>query len=136
VNEFLWPVRVYYEDTDSGGVVYHTNYLKFLERTRTELLRSFGFEQDKLKEQVNIIFAVRNINVDYLKPARFNDLLQVGAMIKRLGPASIVFNQTISRESDNSLLCQAEVKIACLTADTLRPYPIPDNIVRKISHAD
>lgn len=136
MNEFLWPVRVYYEDTDSGGVVYHTNYLKFLERTRTELLRSFGFEQDKLKEQVNIIFAVRNINVDYLKPARFNDLLQVGAMIKRLGPASIVFNQTISRESDNSLLCQAEVKIACLTADTLRPYPIPDNIVRKISHAD
>jgi len=135
VNEFLWPVRVYYEDTDSGGVVYHTNYLKFLERARTELLRSFGFEQDQLKEQVNIIFAVRNINVDYLKPAQFNDLLQVGVMIKRLGPASIVFNQTISRESDSSLLCQAEVKIACLTADTLRPCPIPDNIARKISHA-
>lgn len=135
VNEFFWPVRVYYEDTDSGGVVYHTNYLKYMERTRTELLRSHGFEQDQLKEQENIIFAVRNINVDYLKPALFNDLLQVGVMIKRLGPASINFAHTITREVDDILLCQAEIKIACLMADSLRPCPIPENIVRTISHA-
>ena len=136
MKEFLWPVRIYYEDTDSGGVVYHTNYLKYLERTRTELLRSFGFEQDQLKQQDNIIFAVRAINVDYLKPARFNDQLMVGATIGRIGPASIQFSQSITRETDSSLICQAEVKIACLTADSLRPCPIPEKITREISHAD
>ena len=136
MKEFLWPVRVFYEDTDSGGVVYHTNYIKFLERTRTELLRSIGFEQDQLKDQENIIFAVRAINVDYLKPARFNDQLLVSARIKRIGPASILFKQSIIRETDDTLLCQAEVKIACLAADSLRPCPIPENITREISHAD
>lgn len=136
MKEFLWPVRVYYEDTDSGGVVYHTNYLKYLERTRTELLRSYGFEQDQLKEQENIIFAVRAINVDYLKPARFNDQLQVSALIKKIGPASIRFFQAINRQADDTLLCQAEVKIACLAADSLRPCPIPGKIMREISHAD
>ncbi|MEJ1469461.1 MAG: YbgC/FadM family acyl-CoA thioesterase, partial [Candidatus Sedimenticola sp. (ex Thyasira tokunagai)] len=75
--EFIWPVRVYYEDTDSGGVVYYANYLKFMERARTEWLRQLGFEQDELLEKEGILFAVRRVAVDYLRPARFNDELLV-----------------------------------------------------------
>lgn len=78
---FHWPVRVYYEDTDSGGVVYYANYLKFMERARTEWLRSLGFEQDVLNAQHGIIFAVRSVTVEYLRPARFNDLLSVGVRL-------------------------------------------------------
>lgn len=81
---FNWPVRVYYEDTDSGGVVFYANYLKFMERARTEYLRHFGFEQDILIEQQNIIFAVRSVQLDYISPARFNDQLTVTANIIEL----------------------------------------------------
>ena len=77
MKAFLWQVRVYYEDTDSGGVVYHSNYLKFMERARTEWLRSLGFEQDVLARDEDVIFAVRSINVEFLKPGRFNQLLDV-----------------------------------------------------------
>jgi len=136
VKEFLWPIRVYYEDTDCGGVVYHTNYLKFMEQARTEMLRSFGFEQDKLIEKEKIIFAVRSLSVDYLKPSRFNDLLQVSTSISRSGPASLTFEQLIARQSDQTVLCKAQVRVACLHAVNLIPNPIPDNIRREISHAN
>ena len=79
MKEFLWPVRVYYEDTDSGGVVYYANYLKFMERARTEWLRALGFEQDQLIEEEGVIFAVRRAEVDFIAPGRFNDALQVSA---------------------------------------------------------
>jgi len=85
-------VRVYYEDTDSGGVVYYANYLKFIERGRTEYLRSFGFEQDALIETHNVIFAVKSINANYHLPARFNDLLGVQTSIKKVGHASLIFS--------------------------------------------
>jgi len=136
VKEFLWPVRVYYEDTDRGGVVYHTNYLKFMERTRTEMLRSFGFEQDQLIEKENVIFVVRSLQVDYLKPARFNDQLQVNALISHMGRASLTFAQSIRRESDDSLLCNAEVRVACLDAGKMTPCSIPETIRREFTYAD
>ncbi|MCK5639410.1 MAG: tol-pal system-associated acyl-CoA thioesterase [Gammaproteobacteria bacterium] len=124
MSEFIWPVRVYYEDTDNGGVVYYANYLKFMERARTEWLRSFGIEQDQLIAHEQVIFAVRSVKLDYLKPAKFNDLLQVSAQIIKCGGASIIFEQGISR--DGEILCQAEIKIASLDAITLMPRPIPD----------
>ena len=136
MKEFLWPVRVYYEDTDRGGVVYHTNYLKFMERTRTEMLRTSGFEQDRLIEKENVIFVVRSLKVDYLKPSRFNDLLQVSAKISHMGHASLTFAQTITRTSDDILLCTADVKIACLSAGNFKPCPVPVNIRREFSYAD
>lgn len=128
---FEWPVRVYYEDTDSGGVVYYANYLKFMERARTEFLRSLGFEQDQLLEQQNIIFAVRSVQLDYLGPARFNDKLIITAQLIELKKASMLFKQTIYREQQlDKVLCQGEVRIACINAASFRPAAIPESIVK------
>ena len=126
MTEFTWPVRVYYEDTDSGGVVYYANYLKFFERARTEFLRSLGFEQDRLREGEGVLFAVRSIQVDYRRPARFNDLLSVTCRVTELKRASVDFFQQ-ARCGEN-LLCQAEVRIACLDAARFRPRPIPPSL--------
>ena len=126
---FTWPVRVYYEDTDSGGVVYYANYLKFMERARTEYLRELGFEQDELISHHNIIFAVRSIHLDYHKPARFNDLLDVTAVISQTGKASMTFQQSILRNEDRVLLCEGEVRIASLYADSFKPCAIPSMIL-------
>lgn len=134
MHEFVWPVRVYYEDTDSGGVVYYANYLKFMERARTEYLRRLGFEQDTLISQQGVIFAVRSLTVDYLKPAKFNDLLEVSAKIIERGKASLLFEQKIIKVgTDGSVLCSGKVKIASLDASTLRPKPIPAQILAEIS---
>ena len=92
MKEFSWPVRVYYEDTDAGGVVFYANYLKFFERARTEMLRSAGFEQDRLLSEESVIFVVRSISVDYLKPARFNEQIEVSAKIIESKKASLVLN--------------------------------------------
>jgi len=128
--KFSWPVRVYYEDTDSGGVVYYANYLKFFERARTEFLRQYGIEQDQLIANENVIFAVRKISADYLKPAQFNDLLTVESEVIEIKNASLVFSQKIFRA--NEVCCQAECKIACLTADTLKPRKIPPQVLGAI----
>lgn len=129
MTEFTWPVRVYYEDTDAGGVVYYANYLKFLERARTEYLRSLGFEQDQLKLQNGIIFAVHSLSIQYRKPAVFNDALTVSALVIDRGKATLTFRQMVTRERDKALVCSAEVKIACLQADTFSPARIPANIL-------
>jgi len=129
MTEFTWPVRVYYEDTDAGGVVYYANYLKFLERARTEYLRSLGFEQDQLKLQNGIIFAVHSLSIQYRKPAVFNDALTVSALVIDRGKATLTFRQMLTRERDKALVCSAEVKIACLQADTFSPARIPANIL-------
>ncbi len=123
---FSIPIRVYYEDTDTGAVVYYANYLKFMERARTEWLRALGFEQDELTRRDGILFAVRSARLDFLKPARFNDLLQATVQVARRGKASITFAQEIRRESVT--LCEAEVKVACLDAATFMPRPIPERI--------
>ncbi len=134
MNEFLWPVRVYYEDTDSGGVVYYANYLRFMERARTEYLRSLGFEQDDLARDEGIIFAVRSVSAEYHKPARFNDMLQVSARITDLGKASVSFAQEVRRAADDEItLCTATVRIACLDAASLRPRPIPASMLGELS---
>lgn len=127
---FNWPVRVYYEDTDSGGVVFYANYLKFMERARTEFLRHLGFEQDQLIEQQNIIFAVRSVQLDYKSPARFNDELTVTANLIELKKASMLFEQKIYRkDQQDHILCQGEVRIACLRADSFKPCAIPESIM-------
>lgn len=132
-REFIWPVRVYYEDTDSGGVVYYANYLRFLERARTEWLRSHGIEQHKLKDNEGILFAVRSIQLDFIKPAKLDDLLDVTVNIARSGGASITLEQEIHlSQGENALLCAGKVKVACLDASTLRPHPIPKKISREI----
>jgi acyl-CoA thioester hydrolase len=126
---FILPVRVYYEDTDAGGVVYHSNYLNFFERARTEMLRDLGFEQNELRAQLGIIFAVKNMQIDYLRPAKFDDLLAVSATISQTKKASLIFEQTIQR--DEVTLCIANCKIACLNADKLTPTAIPDFLLQQ-----
>lgn len=126
---FIWPVRVYYEDTDAGGVVFYANYLKYMERARTELLREKGFEQDDLIVNEGIIFAVRSLQIDYHKPARFNQLLQVSAEIKLLKKASLEFFQQITH--DDQLLVTGDVRIACLDVTTLKPKAIPQNLIEQ-----
>jgi acyl-CoA thioester hydrolase len=130
---FIWPVRVYYEDTDSGGVVYYANYLKFMERARTEYLRHLGYEQDALIENENIIFAVRSLAIDYHKPARFNEQLEVSALVIECKKASMLFEQSIYRKQDSILLCSGTVRIASLRADSFKPCPIPNNIRENVS---
>ena len=130
-DPFIWPVRVYYEDTDAGGVVYYANYLRFFERARTEMLRDMGYEQDELIKDRNVIFAVRSAQVDYIKPARFNDQLQVSAEIKIAKPASLVFEQTVYCSGDN--LCRGTIRIACLDTETLKPKVIPKDLFQQLS---
>ncbi len=135
MKEFHWPVRVYYEDTDSGGVVYYANYLKFMERARTEWLRSLGFEQDELREKEGILFAVHKVAVEYKRPARFNDALLVSAKIKTWGRASLTFHQEVISEASRHLLCEGEIQIACLNAERFRPAPIPKALLAEITDA-
>jgi len=136
MSEFVWPVRVYYEDTDAGGVVYYANYLKFMERARTEWLRELGFEQDRLLEEYGIIFAVRQVELGYHRPARFNELLEVGAKIARRGKASLTFYQEVRRRQDRTLLCSGQIKIACVDRDGMRPAPIPSVLLQEIMHVE
>lgn len=121
--DFRFPVRVYYEDTDAGGVVYYANYLKFMERARTEWVRSLGFEQDALMREPGIVFAVRACTLEFLKPARFNDGLEVTVRLAQTGRASLVVVQGIFRGPE--ALCTGTVRLACLEARRFSPAPIP-----------
>ncbi len=135
MKEFLWPVRVYYEDTDSGGVVYYANYLKFMERGRSEWLRSLGFEQDQILAEEGIIFAVRRVEVDFYAPARFNDALQVGVRLLQHRRASMTFLQEIKRENNEQILCSGRVQIACIDANRFRPCALPKQLAQEITDA-
>ena len=134
MQEFRWPVRVYYEDTDSGGVVYYANYLKFMERARTEWLRSLGFEQDRLAEHQGIIFAVTQIELRYQRPARFNDELSVSARVIERRRVSLRFEQTVYRA--DQALCTGRIQIASLDGASFRPRPIPDSLFEEIIDVD
>jgi acyl-CoA thioester hydrolase len=123
-------VRVYYEDTDAGGVVYYANYLKFMERSRTEYLRELGFEQDELAQQ-GLIFAVHRAEVDYLQPARFNERLQVSARVTQRKRASLQFAQEVRRDNDD-VCSRGQIKIVCIDNNSFKPKPIPEDILRKI----
>lgn len=127
MKNFQWPIRVYYEDTDAGGVVYYANYLKFFERARTEMLRAMGYEQDELIASAGIIFVVRSVQVDYLSPARFNEQLTVSAKVTQAKKASLIFEQVITRGDDT--LCTGIIRIACLDAKAMRPKAIPEHLL-------
>ncbi|HEY8355093.1 MAG TPA: tol-pal system-associated acyl-CoA thioesterase [Methylophilaceae bacterium] len=126
MSTFDWPVRVYYEDTDGGGVVYHANYLKFMERARTEWLRSLGFDQIELRRESGVIFVVRQIAIQYRRSALFDDALIVRTSLARTGRSLLVFNQTICR--DETVLIEATVEVACVSAAEYRPVSIPSAV--------
>ena len=125
-NQFSWPVQIYYEDTDSGGVVYHSNYLNFMERARTEWLRSLKINQQILKKELNLLFVVHQINIKFIKPAIFNDLIDVETALKQLTSVRVKLEQHIKRNHD--LLITASVVIVWVNARTFKPVRIPEQI--------
>ncbi|RTZ67634.1 MAG: tol-pal system-associated acyl-CoA thioesterase [Aquificaceae bacterium] len=129
---YALPIRIYYEDTDAGGVVYHSNYLNFFERARTEWLRDLGYEQDVLREEENIVFVVRSVSIDYLKPALFNDEVMATAEIKKIGRSSMEISQKIVRKknADMEVLASATVVIVCVNTTRFKPVKIPEAIRR------
>ena len=129
---FSWPVRVYYEDTDAQGLVYFANYFKFMERARSEWLRSLGFEQDSFMEQQRRFFVVVNTQARFIVPAKFNEMLAVTVRVTKKSRATFEIEQNIYRESQAGvLLCSGQVKVACLNADTLKPVRLPDLISKE-----
>lgn len=128
---FHWPVRVYWEDTDAGGVVYYANYLKFMERARSEWLRAFGFEQDVLRDEAGVVFVVRRVTIDYLSPARFNDQLDVSVGLHETGRASLSVRQELMRGSD--CLARADVTLACVDAANFKPVKMPATILQALT---
>jgi acyl-CoA thioester hydrolase len=118
--------RVYWEDTDAGGVVYYANYLKFMERCRTDWLRALNVDQVRLRAERQLQFAVVNVAVDFLRPAVLNDEILVTAALERMSGATITFKQTILR--DDAQLIDASARVACLDSGTLKPRPIPKDL--------
>lgn len=127
MKEFNWPIRVYYEDTDAAGLVYHANYLRFMERARTEWLRELGFTHRKLNEEIKLQFVVSSIEVRFRKPAYFDEQLNVCSRVTGMGGTSMVFEQLVNNQEDE-LKCQAEVNIVCVDTETFRPKRIPESI--------
>ncbi len=130
-GQFTWRARVYWEDTDGGGVVYYANYLKFMERARTEWLRNQGHSQQEIAQQYGYVFAVREAHVNYLKPARLDDELLISCVPVPEGKASIRFKQTIERVGaggPNTLLAEGEVRVVCVDAKSFRPRALPEFI--------
>jgi acyl-CoA thioester hydrolase len=130
---FSWPTRVYWEDTDGGGVVYYANYLKFLERARTEWLRSLGFVQTELVKDPGIVFVVASLTIDYRRPARLDDSLMVTSEYRPDGAACLRFEQKICRAEE--VLVEASVRVACLDAQTFRPKRLPATLVNVLGNA-
>lgn len=127
---FEFAVRVYYEDTDASGVAYHANYLRWFERARTEWLRSLQFGQERLREELGVVFTVANIDIAFRRPARLDDLLQVETRVASVRRASLVFEQRLLRSANGELLATAEVKIGCVGFDGFRPQPMPEPMLR------
>ena len=126
MSEFSWPARVYWEDTDGGGIVYYANYLRFLERARTEWLRSLGFSQREMAREPGVLFAVVSLSVDYRRPARLDDELIITCEPRADGAVCMRFAQRILRAAETEPLVSAEVRVACIDARTLRPTKLPE----------
>jgi acyl-CoA thioester hydrolase len=124
---FTWPVRIYWEDTDAGGVVYHANYLRFMERARTEWLRAQGIDQQAFRDSTGLAFVVRDMQLEFLKPARLDDELQVTVAVKERRAASMLFTQEIGRV-DGMLLIRAQLRVACVDVLAMRPVQIPTHL--------
>lgn len=123
---FVWPVTVYIEDTDAGGIVYYVNYLKFMERARTEMLRAKGFGKTAILGD-GLMFVVHSAQIKYLIPAKLDEVLDVTASLQKAGRSYLVFAQQVRRQG--SVLCEATVKVACVTQDTVRPHRIPQPVL-------
>lgn len=128
-----WPVRVYYEDTDAGGVVYHAGYLRFFERGRTEWLRARGFSQVRLAAETGLIFTVVEMSIRFRQPARLDDLLTVRTLAEAAGGASVRFGQQLLRGADADPLATASVRVACIDAATFQPRRMPAELTREIA---
>lgn len=124
--KFVFPIRVYYEDTDAGGVVFYANYLKFCERARTEWLRKLGFDQSKLDSELGLIFVVSETSLTYKKPAKLDDILSIHTEVESMGKASIVFSQDIYR--GNELLVKSKITVCCIKRDGFKPSAIPESV--------
>jgi len=131
---FVWSVRVYWEDTDAGGIVYYANYLKFMERARTEWLRAIGVDQVQLKDAHGLMFVVVDVEAHYRKPARYGDQLQVTCKVSETTRASITLDQEVYRDAE--LLLDGRVRAACLDAQSYRPRPLPQLLWKQINAGD
>jgi acyl-CoA thioester hydrolase len=133
-QDFIWPVRVYYEDTDTGGVVFYANYLKFFERARTEWLRAAGISQQALAESHHVMFVVKSTAVDYHAPAKLDDELKLTVVVEKLGRASVQFMQECWRMngSQPQLLASGRIKVGCVDSEAFRLSPIPGEVLEKI----
>lgn len=131
---FVWPVRVYIEDTDSGGIVYYANYLRFMERARTEFLRHLGVEQSQLAQDFNLAFVVRSVSIDYLSPARMDDELHIGVELVEQRRASLLFSQPVFRpgQDPDKPLCTGQVRIACIQCSSGKPVPVPTDVIEAL----
>jgi acyl-CoA thioester hydrolase len=123
---FSWPVRVYYEDTDAGGIVFYANYLKFFERARTEWLRACGVDQRRLADETGVLFVVRSTAVDYRSPARLDDIVTTVSRVGKLGRASVDFVQ--EAWCNGTLLVTGTIRVACVDGKAMRPAPIPAHV--------
>ncbi|MES2537473.1 MAG: tol-pal system-associated acyl-CoA thioesterase [Pseudomonadota bacterium] len=137
IDNFSWILRVYYEDTDTGGVVFYANYLKFFERARTEWLRAAGISQQKLTETHHVMFIVKSTAVDYHAPAKLDNELKVSVVVERLGRASVHFVQQAWRitETGHELLAAGRIKVGCVDTASFRPTAIPDDVLKIIKEA-
>ena len=133
MREFTWPARVYWEDTDGGAIVYYANYLRYLERARTEWLRALGHSQQQLALDPGILFTVVSVQVDYRAPARLDDELDISCAPRAEGPASLRFLQEIRRRAGAQLLVEANVRVACVDVRTLRPKRLPRFLVQALA---
>ena len=130
--EIQLPIRVYIEDTDAGGIVYYVNYLKYMERARTEFLRNLGFSKTAIFDD-HAMFVVQRVEIDYSAPARLDDALVVSASIARLGRASMIFDQFV--RDDQKMLCHASIRVACVDRESLRPMAVPKAIREKLQQS-
>lgn len=128
---FQWPIRVYYEDTDAGGVVFYANYLKFYERARTEALRALGYQQEQLRTEAKLLFVVSSVSLNYKRPAKLDDELTVYVGIAKIARTYLIFQQQIW--CDGQLLSEAEVKVAAVN-DQLKPVAIPNEMRTALAH--
>ncbi len=128
---FSWPIRVYWEDTDAGGVVYHAGYLRFFERARSEWLRARGIDQQALRDESGIGFVVRDMQIGFMAPARLDDELEVTVTVEQLRPASLVFSQTVQHRH-GTLLVTAGLRVACVDIARMKARLVPDELMARI----
>ena len=133
IDVFHWPIRVYWEDTDAGGVVYHAGYLRFFERARSEWLRAAGIGQQTLREELGVVFVVHSLDIQFNRPARLDDALSATVRVQELRSASFRVGQALLPEGGGRSLVDADVRIACLDALRWRPRPIPEFLLQEIA---